>query len=147
MGLEWTTLDDLIQRSDFVCVECDYNPSTHKLIGERELSLMKPTAYLVNTARGRIVDEAAMIKALQDKTIAGAALDVYWHEPPVQRDPFVPRELRELENVILSPHNGGATWESRGTRTASVARSIVALINGEAPGRILNPDYALAIPA
>src|SRR6266516_2496398 len=82
LGLEWVTLDDLLCQSDFVCVECDYNPSTHKLIGARELALMKRTAYLVNTARGRIVDEPALIKALQDGTIAGAALDVYWHEPP-----------------------------------------------------------------
>ena len=82
-GLEWApSLDELLGRSDFVCVECDYNPATHKLIGARELGLMKPTAYLINTARGRIVDETALIRALQTGTIAGAALDVFWNEPP-----------------------------------------------------------------
>src|SRR5439155_22182544 len=131
--------DELMARSDFVCVECEYNTSTHKLIGARELGLMKPTAYLVNTARGRIVDEPALIKALQDGTIAGAALDVFWHEPPVRYDPWVPDELRKLDNVILAPHNGGATWQVRGEMNKSVARGIVALIKGERPPGLLNP--------
>src|SRR5215470_16172290 len=141
LGLEWAaSLDDLLRRSDFVCVECDYNPSTHKLIGVRELGLMKPTAYLINTARGRIVDEPALIRGLQNGIIAGAALDVFWNEPPATYDPFVPEELRKLENVILAPHNGGATWEVRGARVASVARGIVTTMKGgRAPG-LLNPE-------
>jgi glyoxylate reductase len=141
LGIEWAaSLDDLLQRSDFVCVECDYNPQTHKLIGARELGLMKPTAYLINTARGRIVDEPELIRALQNGTIAGAALDVYWNEPPVTYDPQVPLQLRRLDNVILNPHNGGATWEVRGARAASVARGIVMMLNGgRAPG-LLNPE-------
>jgi len=140
-GLEWaTSLDDLLRRSDFVCVECDYNPQTHKLIGARELGLMKTTAYLINTARGRIIDEPELIRALQNGAIAGAALDVYWNEPPVTYDPQVPLELRRLDNVILNPHNGGATWEVRGSRAASVARGIVTMLNGgRAPG-LLNPE-------
>ena len=140
-GLEWApSLDELLGRSDFVCVECDYNPATHKLIGARELGLMKPTAYFINTARGRIVDETALIRALQTGTIAGAALDVFWNEPPATYDPFVPEELRKLENVILAPHNGGATWEVRGARVASVARGIVTTMkSGRAPG-LLNPE-------
>jgi glyoxylate reductase len=73
-GLEWAGLDELLQRSDFICVECDYNPQTHKLIGAREFALMKPSAYLINTARGRIVDEPELIRALRNRTIAGAAL-------------------------------------------------------------------------
>jgi glyoxylate reductase len=118
----------------------DYNPETHKLIGARELGLMKPTAHLINTARGRIVDEPALIRALQDGAIAGAALDVYWNEPPVTYDPQVPVELRKLDNVILNPHNGGATWAVRGARAASVARGIVTMLNGgRAPG-LLNPE-------
>lgn len=141
LGLEWAaSLDDLLQRSDFVCVECDYNPQTHKLIGARELGLMKSTAYLINTARGRIVDEPELICALKTGAIAGAALDVYWNEPPVIYDPQVPLELRQLENVILNPHNGGATWEVRGARAASVARGIVTMLKGgRAPG-LLNPE-------
>jgi glyoxylate reductase len=141
LGIEWAaSLDDLLQRSDFVCIECDYNPETHKLIGARELGLMKPTAYLINTARGRIVDEPALIRALQDGAIAGAALDVYWKEPPVTYDPHVPVELRKLDNVILNPHNGGATRAVRGARAASVVRGIVTMLNGgRAPG-LLNPE-------
>jgi len=141
LGLEWAaSLEDLLRHSDFVCIECDYNPDTHKLIGACELGLMKPTAYLINTARGPIVDEPELIRALQNGMIAGAALDVYWNEPPVTYDPHVPAELRRLDNVILNPHNGGATWEVRGARAASVARGIVTmLIGGRAPG-LLNPE-------
>jgi phosphoglycerate dehydrogenase-like enzyme len=139
-GLEWAGLDELLERSDFVCVECDYNPQTHKLISARELALMKSSAYLINTARGRIVDEPELIRALQNGTIAGAALDVYWNEPPATYDPHVPVELRKLDNVILAPHNGGATWEVRGARMASVARGIVAMINGKRAHGLLNPE-------
>jgi glyoxylate reductase len=140
-GLEWTAdLDDLLKRSDFVVIQCDYNESTHKLIGARELGLMKKSAYLINTARGRIVDEPALIKALQDKTIAGAALDVYWNEPPESHDPFVPPEFYKLDNVILAPHNGGATWTVRSARMASVARNILKMMSGNKPPGLLNPE-------
>src|SRR5580692_3035287 len=146
LSVEWTPdLDDLIKRSDFVCLVCDYNPSTHKLIGKRELDLMKPEAYLINTARGRIVDEPELIRALREKRIAGAALDVYWNEPPVTPDPAVPEELCKLENVILAPHNGGATWDVRGRKAMSVAQGMVAMMRGERPAALLNPEiYAQA---
>jgi glyoxylate reductase len=141
LGLEWAEdLDDLLRRSDFVCIACDYNPSTHKLIGSRELALMQRSAYLVNTARGRIVDEPALIAALEDGTIAGAALDVYWNEPPHTDMPMVPEALCRMENVILTPHNGGATWDGRSRRTASVARGLVDLIAGRRPAALLNPE-------
>jgi len=140
LGIEWTTLDGLLKASDFVCLACDYNPDTHKLIGARELGLMKPTAFLINTARGRIVDEPRLIEALQARGIAGAALDVYWNEPPVVYDPFVPDELRKLDNVILAPHNGGATWDVRVSRAASVARGVLATMRGERAPGLLNPE-------
>ena len=140
LGVEWSTLDGLLKASDFVCVACDYNPDTHKLIGERELGLLKPTAFFINTARGRIVDEPALIAALQTKRIAGAALDVFWNEPPVVYDPFVPEELRKLDNVILTPHNGGATWDVRASRAASVARGVLATMRGERAPGLLNPE-------
>jgi len=123
-----------------VVIACDYNPTTHRLIGARELALMKPTAFLINTGRGRIVDEPALVKALQDGTIAGAGLDVFWNEPPVTHDPAPSPELYKLDNVILAPHNGGATWDVRGAMTKSVARNIVAMIKGERPPGILNPE-------
>ena len=146
LGAEWTAeLDDLLKRSDFVCIACDYNASTRKLIGKRELNLMKPEAYLINTARGRIVDELELIRALQEKRIAGAALDVYWNEPywnepSLAGEPWVPEALCKLDNVILAPHNGNATWDVRGRRTAAVARNMVAMMQGERPRTLLNPQ-------
>jgi hypothetical protein len=86
-------------------------PLTHKLIGARHFDLMKPTAYLINTARGHIVDETELIRTLQSGMIAGAALNVYWKEPPVTYDPYVPVELLKLDNVILAPHE---RWRSLG---------------------------------
>ncbi len=141
MGVEWTpNLDDLLKRSDFVCLTCDYGPSTHKLIGKRELDLMKPEAYLINTRSGRLVDELELIQALQQKRIAGAALDVYWDQPPVTQDPFVREEFRKLDNVLLSPHNSGATWDTRGRKALSVAHGMVAMMRGERPASLVNPE-------
>jgi lactate dehydrogenase-like 2-hydroxyacid dehydrogenase len=126
LGVTWVdTLDALIPASDYVCMMANYNPSAHMLMGAREFALMKPTAFFINTGRGRLVDEPAMIRALQDGTIAGAGLDVYWNEPPVVHDPFVPEELRRLHNVVLAPHNGGGTWDSRERETLSVANAII----------------------
>jgi phosphoglycerate dehydrogenase-like enzyme len=133
LGVTWMPHhDDVLRSCDFVSLQCSYNPSTHLLIGERELGLMKPSAYFINTARGRIVDEPALIKALQQGTIAGAGVDVFWHEPPVS-DPWVPPAFYKLDNVVLAPHNGGATWDSRGEMTSRIAQTIVADIKGELP--------------
>ena len=104
--------DELLRRSDFVVLMTTYNESTHKLIGEREFELMKPSAFFVNTARGRIVDEPALVAALRDGQIAGAGLDVYWNEPPIS-EPAPSPELFEFDNVILTPHMGSATHEAR----------------------------------
>jgi glyoxylate reductase len=140
-GIEWVAeLDDLLTRSDYVCVLCDYNKETHTLIGRRELDLIGPNSYLINTGRGRIVDELELISALQERRIAGAALDVFWDEPPHTIDPFVPHALTKLDNVILAPHNGGATVSLRTERTSSVARDLVMAIKGEWPPAILNPQ-------
>ena len=134
MGIEWTPdMDEVLRRADFLCVLCDYNPSTDKLIGTRELALMKPTAYLINTARAWIVDQDALISALQDGTISGAGLDVFWDEPPKVHDPHAPEVLYKMDNVVLTPHNGGGIWQSRGPSTRAVAEGIVALIKGEEP--------------
>jgi glyoxylate reductase len=132
LGVKWVNgTDEVLRLSDFVCVACDYNPTTHLLIGAREFGLMKRGAYFVNTARGRIVDEQALIAALQNGTIAGAALDVYWNEPPATHDPAPSEALYRLDNVILTPHNGGATWDVRGEMTETAARNIIAMIRGE----------------
>ena len=100
-------LEKLLSESDFVSINCDLNPSSRHLINEKTLSLMKPTAYLFNTARGPIVDEQALVKALQDKKIAGAGLDVFEVEPLPEDSP-----LRGMRNVILTPHNAYNTVEA-----------------------------------
>ena len=134
MGLVWAgDKDELLRRSDFFCLEVDYNPKNHKIIGEREFALMKPTAYFINTARGRLVDEPALVRALQNRTIAGAGLDVFWHEPPRSPEMAPSPEFLTMDNVILAPHNGGATWHARSELTKATARQIVALIAGERP--------------
>ncbi len=126
LGVQWVAdRDELISRGDFVCMLANYERANTKLMGEREFALMKPTAYFINVARGRLVDEPAMIRALQDGTIAGAGLDVYWNEPPVVVDPYIPQALRTMDNVVLTPHNGGATWDSRGRQTLAIADAIV----------------------
>jgi phosphoglycerate dehydrogenase-like enzyme len=145
LRIAWAGFDDLLRRSDFLVIACDYNPDTHKLIGKRELDLMKPQAYLLNTGRGRVIDEPALIDALREKRIAGAGLDVYFNEPysgdpayPV--GPWVPEELCKLDNVILAPHNGGATWDVRGKKALSVARGMVRMMRGERPPGLCNPQ-------
>jgi glyoxylate reductase len=146
LGIEWApSLLDLMRRSDFVCIACRYGPGTHKLIGKREIEQMKADAYLINTGRGRIVDEPELIRALKEKRIAGAALDVYWNEPyrnddPHSHEPWVPDELIGLDNVILAPHNGGATWDIRGRKAVSVAEGMLAVMRGERPKTLINPE-------
>jgi glyoxylate reductase len=139
LGVEWVDdKDDVLRNSDFVSLMASYNPSTHLMIGEREFGLMKPSAFFINTARGRIVDEEAMLAALRDGRIAGAGLDVYWTEPPVG-EPARPEELFRMDNVILTPHIGSATYESRGKMAMMAVENAVALIKGERPKNLLNP--------
>jgi len=108
-GVDMTSLGDLLARSDFVSLNCDLNPTSYHLINERTLPLMQPTAVLVNAARGPVVDELALVKALQTGVIAGAALDVFEHEPLPGNSP-----LLKMDNVLLAPHNANsspAAWE------------------------------------
>jgi D-3-phosphoglycerate dehydrogenase len=108
-GVKMTSLEDLLDRSDFVSLSCDLNPTSHHLINHQTLSLMKPSAVLVNTARGPVVDERALIEALRNKRIEGAALDVFETEPLPEDSP-----LLQMDNVLLAPHNSNsspAAWE------------------------------------
>jgi glyoxylate reductase len=126
LGVTWVgDRDELIARGDFVSMLAGYEPANLKMMGAREFALMKPAAYFVNVGRGRLVDEEAMIDALQRKVIAGAGLEVFWNEPPVVQDAYIPEALRKMDNVVLTPHNGGATWESRGRQTLAIADVIV----------------------
>jgi len=108
-GLEVVSLEHLLRESDFISLNCDLNPTSHHLLCEKTFSLMKPTAFLINTARGSVVDEEALISALSLKKIAGAALDVFENEPLPANSP-----LRDFSNVLLSSHNANASpsaWE------------------------------------
>jgi glyoxylate reductase len=120
-------LDELLATSDVVSLHTPLTPETRHLIGARELGLMKPTATLVNTARGAVVDEAALVEALREGQIAGAGLDVFEHEPDVHPG------LLELENVVLVPHIGSATVETRATMAELAARNAIAIARGEVP--------------
>ena len=118
-------LDELLARADVVSLHCPLTDATRHLIGARELGLMQPTATLVNTARGPVVDEAALAAALRDGAIAAAGLDVFEHEPQVHPG------LLELENVVLVPHLGSATIETRAAMAELAARNAIAAARGE----------------
>jgi glyoxylate reductase len=119
------SLDDLLARADMVSLHCPLTPDTHHLIDARRLSLMQPHAHLVNTTRGPVVDEAALVEALRAGAIAGAGLDVFEHEPQVHPG------LLELENVVLVPHLGSATLETRTAMAVLAARNALAVLAGE----------------
>ena len=114
----------LLQDSDYLSLNLPYTPEVHHIIGKPELGMMKRSAYLINTARGAHVDEAALIEALKSGIIAGAALDVYEHEPAVSS------ELLNLPNVVLSPHTGTGTWEGRIAICENVTDNIISFIDG-----------------
>jgi glyoxylate reductase len=134
LGVEYRSLDDLLQESDFVSINAALSPETVHLIGYRELSLMRPSAYLVNTARGPIVDEKALVRTLEEKRIAGAALDVY------EREPLVEPGLINLPNVVLTPHLGSAAIDTRECVADIVVDNIIAVIEGRKPPNIFNPE-------
>lgn len=125
LGAERLELDELLARSDFVSLHAPLTAQTRGLISAERLALMGPEAILVNTARGPLVDEAALAAALREGRIAAAALDVYEHEPQVHP------ELLELENVVLLPHLGSATVETREAMATLAARNAVAAVRGE----------------
>jgi glyoxylate reductase len=125
-------LDQLLASADVLSLHCPLSAETRHLIGARELALMKPTATLINTARGPVVDEAALVAALRGGGIAAAGLDVY------EREPAVEPGLLELENVVLSPHLGSATVETRTAMAELAARNAIAVLAGEEPPTPVN---------
>jgi glyoxylate reductase len=139
LGLDYVALEALLAESDFVSIHAPLKPETLHLIGARELALMKPSAFLVNTARGPIVDEEALARALTDGRIAGAGLDVYEHEPRIER------ALLTLANVVLTPHIGSAVAELREAMAHVVVDNIVAVLEGRVPPNCWNPEIYAAL--
>ncbi len=133
-GLIYVPFEQLFAESDFVSVHAPLNAETRHLIGERELRLMKPTAFIVNTARGPIIDEAALVRVLAERRIAGAALDVFEHEPNV--DPA----LLAMPNVVLTPHMGSAVRELRESMAHIVVDNILAVLEGRQPPNCWNSE-------
>jgi phosphoglycerate dehydrogenase-like enzyme len=134
-GVEMVDLETVMRESDFVAVNCPLNDQTRRLIGAREIGWMKPTAYLVNTARGSIVDQAALIGALQQGKIAGAGLDVFENEPIESGNP-----LLKMDNVVLTPHAVAWTQEVFRDNSLYACRNVAAVARGEAPRHVVNRE-------
>jgi len=135
LGLEFVELEQLLKESDFVSLHVFLSPQTRHLIGERELALMKPTAILVNTTRGPVVDQRALYRALKDRRIAAAGLDVAEEEPIPLDDP-----LLTLDNVTITPHVGSASVATRGKMAAMAVENVLAVLRGEQPPNCVNPE-------
>jgi D-3-phosphoglycerate dehydrogenase / 2-oxoglutarate reductase len=128
LGGQWVGLDEVFAGSDFVTLHCPLNKETHHLIGGRQFSLMKKSAYLVNLARGGVVDEDALYRALSERRIAGAAIDVLETEPPRKDHP-----LLALDNVLLTPHVGGSTREAQKRGEWGAAEEVIRVLEGKKP--------------
>jgi phosphoglycerate dehydrogenase-like enzyme len=139
VGARWRELDDLFREADVVCLCTTLTESSRGLVDARRLALMKPTALLVNTSRGPVVEEPALVDALRAGRLAGAALDVFATEPPSPGGGPHPG-LLELPNVILTPHIGTATVETRTEQARTAAAGIVAAIEGRRPDHVINPE-------
>ncbi|HEX7533928.1 MAG TPA: D-glycerate dehydrogenase [Syntrophales bacterium] len=131
---KYVDMKTLLSQADFITLHVPLMDQTKHLIGRQELSLMKPTAYLINTSRGPVVDEKALLQALRKKKIGGAGLDVYEDEPALTPG------LAELENVILLPHVGSGTLETRYRMASMAVENLIAGLSGEVPPNLVNPD-------
>lgn len=135
LAVEYRSLDDLLKESDFVSVHLPLSKETFHLLKEQKLKLMKPTSYLINTARGSIIDEKALVKALKKKWIAGAALDVFEKEPLSRNS-----QLLKMNNVVLAPHIGSASRETREKMAEVAAMNLYNVLNGKRPLFTVNPQ-------
>jgi D-3-phosphoglycerate dehydrogenase len=142
LGYRLVDLDELLRQADFVSLHAPLNAETRHLIDARRLALMKSSAYLVNTARGGLVDEAALVEALERQRIAGAALDVF------EREPLPDLPLRRLDQVVLTPHVAGISAASLRAMTERCVENILALLRGRdpGPGFVLNPEVLPVAP-
>ncbi|RLG50608.1 MAG: D-glycerate dehydrogenase [Thermoproteota archaeon] len=135
LGVEYRPLEELLKDSDFVSLHVPLTPETRHMIGERELRMMKKTAVLVNTARGPVVDEKALYRALKEGWIAAAALDVFEKEPTPVDNP-----LLELSNVVVAPHIASASFETRSRMAEMVAENLIAFLEGRTPPNLVNKE-------
>ena len=132
VGAERVDMDTLFKEADFVSVHVPLMPETTHLVGVRSLDMMKPTAYLINTSRGPVVDEAALVEALRDGVIAGAGLDVFEKEPEVHPG------LLELDNVVVAPHIASGSVETRAKMATMAAENVLAALDGKTPPNAVN---------
>lgn len=134
IGARKVELKYLLANSDFVTLHVPLTDGTLHLIGKEELALMKETAYLINTSRGQVVDEAALVRALDEEQIAGAGLDVYENEP------YITKELLKMKNVVLTPHIGSTTKETWDTMAVMMANDCITVLKGEKPSHLVNSE-------
>lgn len=133
-GMEHVTLERLLAEADFVSLHPPLNAETRHMISDKQFALMKPTAFIINTARGAIIDEKALMRALKKKRIAGAGLDVFEHEPKL------PPALKSAKNVVLTPHLGSAVMELREQMANLVVDNLKAILEGGTPPNCVNPQ-------
>lgn len=133
-GSTYMSMDEVLKQSDFVSLHVAYNPDTHHLIGAAQFEMMKPTAFIINTARGPVIDEAALVHALQTHQIAGAGLDVF------EREPELHPGLYQCESAILAPHLGSATIGTRTKMGMIAMENLLAVCSGQRPPNCVNPE-------
>ncbi|MEM4770922.1 MAG: 2-hydroxyacid dehydrogenase, partial [Acidilobaceae archaeon] len=138
LGVEYAPLPKLLRTSDIVSLHVPLTPETRRMISEKELRLMKPTAILINPARGEVVDEEALARALEEKWIAGAAIDVYSREPPGRDHSLIRLAARGDLNIIVTPHIAGATTESRARIIQVTIDNVIRVLRGEKPVNVVN---------
>jgi lactate dehydrogenase-like 2-hydroxyacid dehydrogenase len=134
LGARKVELIELLKKSDFISIHVPLIKDTYHLISEGELKIMKNSAVLINTSRGPVIDEKALVKALREKWIFGAGLDVYEHEPEISE------ELKKLDNVIIEPHSASATYETRSKMATIAAENMISGLKGEVPPNCINPE-------
>ena len=135
VGVELVDLDALLQAADFISLHAGVTPASVGLLGRRELALLKPSAYLINSSRAALIDQSALIDALQQGKIAGAALDVFWYEPLPANHP-----LLQMENVTLTPHLAGAAADVRALHSQMIVDDIFRWLDGETPIHVANEE-------
>lgn len=134
LGASYVSFDELLRKSDFISVHVPLTEETFHLIGQEEFSMMKKESYLINTARGPIIDEKALVKALKDGVIRGAALDVFENEPAIEQ------ELMNMDNVVIVPHIGSASYRTRTKMAIMAAKNLISALRGERPEFLVNPE-------